>query len=184
MSLIDKDHRANTVTVVRLILSVGLLPLILSGNQVLALGIFIVLASTDCVDGALARSKHGKITDVGKWLDPLADKLLVLLPLVAICIVTANGWIVAATIVIAVREFGVMWLRRRLHTRHSQAMPADRLGKVKAVFQMIAVGLILFSQVVSPLWIQYSANALLAVAVILTVLSGLHYLNAVFAAKR
>ena len=135
----------------------------------LAVVVFAVGALSDLVDGYLAR-RHEMTTAVGAWLDPLSDKLFVIVPAVAL---TMNGefpwW---ATAVIVLREVAVSLLRWRLDQR-SVSMPASRAGKAKTFSQILAVGL-----AIAPLSSDFDAVVLtvIVVAVILTVASGLEYL--------
>jgi CDP-diacylglycerol---glycerol-3-phosphate 3-phosphatidyltransferase len=135
----------------------------------LAVVVFAVGALSDLVDGYLAR-RHEMTTAVGAWLDPLSDKLFVIVPAVAL---TMNGefpwW---ATAVIVLREVAVSLLRWRLDQR-SVSMPASRAGKAKTFSQILAVGLS-----IAPLSSDFDDVVLtvIVVAVILTVASGLEYL--------
>jgi CDP-diacylglycerol--glycerol-3-phosphate 3-phosphatidyltransferase len=135
----------------------------------LAVMVFAVGALSDLLDGYLAR-RHEMTTAVGAWLDPLSDKLFVIVPAVAL---TLNGefpwW---ATAVIVLREVAVSLLRWRLDQR-SVSMPASRAGKAKTFSQILAVGLS-----IAPLSSDFDAVVLtvIVVAVILTVASGLEYL--------
>ena len=135
----------------------------------LALVVFIVGALSDLADGYLAR-RHEMTTAVGAWLDPLSDKLFVIVPAVAL---TAQGefpwW---ATAVIVLREVSVSMLRWRLD-RRGVSMPASRAGKAKTFSQISAVGLS-----IAPLPSGFDGVVLVVVviAVVLTVTSGLEYL--------
>jgi CDP-diacylglycerol---glycerol-3-phosphate 3-phosphatidyltransferase len=135
----------------------------------LALVAFVVGALSDLVDGYLAR-RHEMTTSVGAWLDPLSDKLFVIVPAIAL---SARGdfpwW---ATAVIVLREVAVSLLRWRLDQR-GISMPASRAGKAKTFSQIVAVGLAIapLSSTFDPLVL-----AVVAIAVILTVASGLEYL--------
>ncbi len=113
----------------------------LSGGAVIATVIFIVASATDTLDGYIARKRH-LITNFGKFMDPLADKLLVstaLISLVALHQVPA--WI--AIIVIA-REFAVTGLRSVASTSGT-VIAASWLGKWKTVTQMIAIILLMLN---------------------------------------
>jgi CDP-diacylglycerol--glycerol-3-phosphate 3-phosphatidyltransferase len=135
----------------------------------LAVVVFVVGALSDLLDGYLAR-RHQMKTAVGAWLDPLSDKLFVIVPAVAL---TADGefpwW---ATAVIVLREVAVSLLRWRLDQR-GISMPASRAGKAKTFSQIVAVGL-----AIAPLSSTFDPLVLsvVVVAVVLTVASGLEYL--------
>ena len=135
----------------------------------LAFVVFVVGALSDLADGYLAR-RHEMTTSVGAWLDPLSDKLFVIVPAIAL---TVNGefpwW---ATAVISSREVAVSLLRWRLDQR-GVSMPASRAGKAKTFSQISAVGL-----TVAPLpsGLDPLILAVVVIAVVLTVASGLEYL--------
>jgi CDP-diacylglycerol--glycerol-3-phosphate 3-phosphatidyltransferase len=109
-------------------------------------------------------------TAVGAWLDPLSDKLFVIVPAIALSIGEEFPW--WATAVIVAREVAVSLLRWRLDQR-GVSMPASRAGKAKTFSQILAVGLAIapLSTELDPLVL-----AVIVVAVILTVASGLEYL--------
>ena len=140
-----------------------------AGTRWLAVVVFVVGALSDLLDGYLAR-RHQMKTAVGAWLDPLSDKLFVIVPAVAL---TANGefpwW---ATAVIVLREVAVSLLRWRLD-QQGISMPASRAGKAKTFSQIVAVGL-----AIAPLSSTFDPLVLsvVVIAVVLTVASGLEYL--------
>ena len=135
----------------------------------LALVAFVVGALSDLVDGYLAR-RHQMTTSVGAWLDPLSDKLFVIVPAVALAARGDFPW--WATAVIVLREVAVSLLRWRLDQR-GVSMPASRAGKAKTFSQIVAVGLAIapLSSELDPLVL-----ASVVIAVTLTVVSGLEYL--------
>jgi CDP-diacylglycerol---glycerol-3-phosphate 3-phosphatidyltransferase len=105
----------------------------------IAAAVFVFGALTDGLDGYLARRYSGA-TAIGQWLDPLADKILVTAPIVAMTVIgTFPLW---ATAVIVLREFAVSLLRARLGSR-GIGMPASPWGKLKTAVQMILVPLYL-----------------------------------------
>lgn len=130
-----------------------------------ALAIFLVASATDFLDGYLAR-KWNMITDYGKIMDPLADKLLITAALVAF---VDLAWVPAWTVVLILsREFLITGLRVLLAER-GEVMAAGNLGKIKTNVQMIAVVLFLAGSPTAGQWIY-------AAAVIVTVLSGVDYI--------
>ena len=136
--------------------------------------LFIIAISTDWVDGWLARSR-GIVTDLGKILDPIADKLLTSGALVCLSILGELWWWV--TIVIIVREVGItVW--RLAELRRGNVVPASSGGKAKTMAQSVAISLALV-----PLWtlvgdwILWVNWIAMAIALALTVWSGLLYLR-------
>jgi CDP-diacylglycerol--glycerol-3-phosphate 3-phosphatidyltransferase len=131
--------------------------------------VFVVGALSDLVDGYLAR-RHAMTTPVGAWLDPLSDKLFVIVPAAVLSINGEFPW--WATVVIVLREITVSLLRWRLDQR-GLSMPASRAGKAKTFSQVSAVGL-----TIAPLPSSFDPLVLgvVVAAVALTVLSGIEYL--------
>ncbi|MCF3942370.1 CDP-diacylglycerol--glycerol-3-phosphate 3-phosphatidyltransferase [Oceanobacillus alkalisoli] len=133
--------------------------------------IFIIGSVTDWVDGYYAR-KHNLITNLGKFLDPLADKLLVSAALIMLVeMELAAGWIV---IIIISREFAVTGLRL-VAAGEGTVLAAGSMGKLKTATQMIAIIILLlhnfpFSYLNFPL-----GTILLYLALIFTVISGVDY---------
>jgi len=106
-----------------------------------ALLVFIIASITDTIDGYMAR-KYGTVTDFGKFLDPLADKLLVsaaLISFVQIKELSIPAWMV--TVIIS-REFIITGIRT-VATSKNIIIPAALSGKFKTTFQMIAIVIIL-----------------------------------------
>jgi CDP-diacylglycerol--glycerol-3-phosphate 3-phosphatidyltransferase len=127
---------ANAVTVVRLVATVPLLVLILArgASWATVLG-WIGLGSTDGFDGWLAR--RDGTTRSGAFLDPLADKVLIIGGLAAMAVKNVFAW--APVLLIACREIGIS-IYRSLAGRRGISLPARGLGKLKTVCQLVAVG--------------------------------------------
>jgi CDP-diacylglycerol--glycerol-3-phosphate 3-phosphatidyltransferase len=161
---------ANGITVVRLLAAPVLLLLILRdhGSWGLLMA-WVLLAGSDGVDGWLAR-RHGT-TRSGAFLDPLADKFVVLAALVALVAVGRFWWVPVA--LIAAREVGIS-LYRSVVGRHGVSVPARPLAKLKTGVQDLAVGAALLPWTAS----HHSAVAvaLLYAAAVLTVVSGVQYI--------
>ena len=110
-------------------------------NELVALGIFLVAAFTDLLDGYLAR-RWNQITTVGMLLDPIADKLLISASLVALVQVhRVPGWM---AVLIIGREFAVSGLRS-IAAAEGYMIKAGELGKSKMVAQVVAISLVLLS---------------------------------------
>jgi CDP-diacylglycerol--glycerol-3-phosphate 3-phosphatidyltransferase len=134
-------------------------------SQFIAAMIFIFASCTDWVDGYLAR-KYQLVTNFGKFLDPLADKLLVTAALIGLVeIDLAPAWMV---IVILSREFAVTGLRL-IAAGTGAVIAADKLGKWKTTFQILAIAVLLLNNII-PI-----GTICLWIAVLLTVISGIGY---------
>lgn len=141
--------------------------------------VFVILCITDTVDGYLARSR-GEITDLGKFMDPLADKILVAAALLALIeLDVLPSW---CAMIILAREFIVSGIRMVAASKNV-VIAASWYGKAKTVFQMIAI--LLFIVKDSPLISAYLpithhqlylfSWAVMAIALILTIVSMLDY---------
>jgi CDP-diacylglycerol--glycerol-3-phosphate 3-phosphatidyltransferase len=133
--------------------------------------IFILASTTDWIDGYYAR-KLGLVTNLGKFLDPLADKLLVSSALIILVeIGAAPSWIV---ILIISREFAVTGLRLVL-AREGEVVAANMLGKIKTWTQIVAISALLLHNIPFE-WISFPfADIALWVALFFTILSGWDY---------
>ncbi len=163
---------ANLITIGRLVLTLPLIGMILdSGASWPALILWIALCVTDGIDGYFARRQGA--TRSGAFLDPLADKVLVLGAMAALVANDTFWWLPVA--IIAVRELGIQAFRS-FWGRRGLAVPATGLAKVKTVVQEVAVGFgLLPFTAVDHRWI---ANTALAGAVVLTVVTGVQYIVA------
>ncbi|MGH9187073.1 MAG: CDP-alcohol phosphatidyltransferase family protein, partial [Acidimicrobiales bacterium] len=164
---------ANAVTIARLVLSPVLVALIVGRDNPAswpALVLWIALAATDGVDGWLAR-RHGT-TRSGAFLDPLADKVLVLSALAALAASGRFWWFPVA--LIAIREIGISMFRSYWGSR-GLAVPATKSAKVKMVMQDLAVGFALLPSLDDS---SRLADGLLWAAVGLTLVTGIQYLQA------
>jgi CDP-diacylglycerol--glycerol-3-phosphate 3-phosphatidyltransferase len=160
---------ANAVTLARLLLSPVLIVLILAdGPSYPALLVGFVIAITDGIDGWLAR-RHGA-TRSGAFLDPLADKVLVLGSAGALAAIGVFTWL--PVLLIAGREVAIS-LYRSYWARRGLAVPARRVAKVKTVVQEFAVAFALVPPIADhERWFPLSV---LWTAVLLTLVSGLQY---------
>lgn len=169
---------ANIITVVRILLApVFVWLMVLDGGELgvwrwVAGALFIVSITTDSVDGFLAR-RNNLVTDFGKLVDPIADKILVGAALVALSVIGELWWWV--TIVILVREFGITIFRFLMLRDH--VIPAGALGKLKTVVQSVAVSFALVPLwTVLGDWVLWVNWVLMGAALVLTVVSGVQYL--------
>ena len=141
---------------------------------------------TDKIDGDLAR-KHGLITDFGKIADPIADKAITGMAFIGLSVIGELWWWV--TVIVLLREWSVT-LARLSVARHV-VMAARRSGKVKTMAQAIALGGLIapFRDLDAPwhapgLVVWWLAAGLLAVAVVLTISSGLEFARDVVRTRR
>jgi len=164
----------NVLTLSRL----GLIPVFvalstLEGSPSVAIiiaAVFGLASLTDWLDGYMARRRQ-QVTDFGKLLDPVADKVLVLAALVVLVEAgRAPGWLV---ILLLAREFAVTALRA-VAAMGGQVIPAERLGKLKMGVQTAAV-LVLILEPALPGWSHPVGLALLIAATILALLSASRY---------
>jgi nicotinamide-nucleotide amidase len=140
------------------------------GHDQLAAALFIVFSLTDTLDGEIAR-RRGTVSDFGKFLDPLADKLFVL----SVLIVLVQEGVVAAWVVVVIfsREL-IITILRSVAANQGRVIAAAPLGKTKTVMQMIAVALLILQRpypILGPV-----AGLAVAVAIVFTIWSGLDYL--------
>lgn len=192
------NYAPNIVTYVRIVLAIVFIGLYLAsgvygvhsvGARWGAFVIFALAASTDKLDGYLAR-KYNQVTELGKLLDPIADKLLILSALIIGAIFSEIPWIV--TLLFVVREIGITVLRFYVIKRGGKVIAASSLGKYKTVAQSLGLALILLPVVntivnlrkISAFGISYLAlaDALIYIALLLALCSGYTYTKGAFAA--
>jgi len=147
--------------------------------RLVALAIFVLAAATDRLDGWLAR-RYELITDLGKLLDPIADKLLIGAALVCLSLLGELPWWV--TIVIGVREIGITVMRFFL--LRYVVLPASRGGKLKTVLQSMAITLFLLPLHHLPEFVRVLAWTVLIAAVVVTVVTGLDYVRTAVRVRR
>ncbi len=153
---------------------VGLLYLDSAPARWAAFALFVAAAITDWLDGKLARAR-GEVSPLGRFLDPIADKLLV--AAVVVMLVASGdvaGAAVVAAIVILCREILVSGLREYL-AELSVPMPVSRLAKWKTAAQLAALSLLILAPLL-PLALLVAADALLWTAAGLTLITGWDYL--------
>lgn len=168
----------NLITVVRILLAPVFIWMLLSANgdsdplRWFAAGLFIIAIATDGIDGMIAR-RHNLVTDLGKILDPIADKILTGGALVGLSIIGELPWWV--TIVILVREIGITVFRFAM--LRDRVIPASRGGKLKTIAQSVSISLALLPfWLIFGDWVHWLNTATMSIALVLTVFSGLDYL--------
>lgn len=136
-----------------------------------AAAFFVLAIATDAWDGHIARSR-GLITDLGKLLDPIADKFLTGAALVGLSILAELPWWV--TILVLVREVGITV--HRLFEARSVVLAAAWMGKLKTVAQSVAIALALFPfPALFGDWVNWVNGVTMTIAVGLTLISGVDY---------
>ncbi|SEN87596.1 CDP-diacylglycerol--glycerol-3-phosphate 3-phosphatidyltransferase [Cryobacterium sp. TMT1-3] len=168
----------NLITVVRILLAPVFIWMLLADNGAhealrwAAAVLFIIAIATDGIDGMIAR-RHNLVTDLGKILDPIADKILTGGALVCLSILGELPWWV--TIVILVREIGITVFRFVM--LRDRVIPASRGGKLKTVSQSVSISLALLPfWLVFGEWVHWVNTATMTITLVLTVVSGLDYL--------
>ncbi|WP_165054965.1 MULTISPECIES: CDP-diacylglycerol--glycerol-3-phosphate 3-phosphatidyltransferase [unclassified Adlercreutzia] len=150
-------------------------------KSLVAAGVFILISCTDWVDGYLARSR-GEVTDFGKFMDPLADKILVAAALLALVeLGVLPSWPV---LIILAREFIVSGVRMIAATK-GEVIAASWYGKAKTVFQIVAIVLFLVKDGLHPDTVSSAFGdplyvlswLVMIVALVLTIVSMLDYLS-------
>lgn len=169
---------ANALTVLRIVMVPFLAWALLADGghtvrwRLVAAAIFFVAAVTDRIDGDIAR-RSGLVTDLGKLLDPIADKLLIGTTLVLLSVLGDLPWWV--TVVILVRELGITVMR--LYLLRYLVLPASRGGKIKTVLQSVALGLYLLPLDHLPSFVAVVAAVVMGAAIIVTVVTGVDYVR-------
>ncbi len=163
------------LTLLRMLLAVAFVIFVMLGSvwaKVVALALFVIAALTDLIDGKWAR-KQKIVTDLGAFLDPLADKTLVNLAfLVLVYLGVVPLWVFA---IILVRDFAVDGMRM-MAARSGSTIAASNWGKWKTTFQMTALIIILLNLIVNLEIFTVLGNIFLYLALLLTIYSGADYL--------
>lgn len=161
----------NKLTFIRLVLAVPFIYFLQESNaegfvyRMIAFALFVAASLTDFFDGYLAR-KYNLVTDFGKLMDPLADKILVISALVLFVELRyIPAWM---SIIVIAREFLISGIRM-LAAAKGEVIPAGKLGKYKTTSQMIVI---LIMIVVGNQWYNYY---LMLIPIILTLWSGWEY---------
>jgi CDP-diacylglycerol--glycerol-3-phosphate 3-phosphatidyltransferase/cardiolipin synthase len=156
-----------------------------SNGMLVAAGVFILASLTDAADGHIAR-KYNLITDLGKFLDSLADKILVIsIMLGFIALGRLSAW---AVMIIILREFAVSGLRM-IAASKGNVIAAKMIGKIKTVTQMIALIYLMFEPLLMKIFglgftgypiaicpVTIIGDLLFGICVIMTIVSGVDYL--------
>ncbi len=170
---------ANILTMSRLVILLPLVVLFYIGTDWAAwtcAGLFALGALTDWLDGWAAR-RYGQVSEFGKLMDPITDKIFVIAVLMMLIAAdrVAGLWVLPVIIIVA-REFLVSGLREYLGPLNV-ALPVTPLAKWKTTAQMIATTLLIDAAAAAGPWLVYTGLTALAVAGLLTVMTGWGYLK-------
>ncbi len=176
----------NKLTVIRMVLTpFFLITLLLEFpfHYLAALIIFSVASFTDFLDGNIAR-KQGIVTSFGKFLDPIADKMLTTAAFLGFMVLGIGWETVWVTFIVLLREFIVASVRMVAVSSGGKVIAANIWGKLKTVSQMVAIIFALAAKQLEELWNLAAVNSLLNVLVsvllwisaVLCVISGVIYL--------
>jgi len=164
----------NGLTIIRIAaIPVILFLLYTSGRayQIITAILFLLVAGTDTLDGYLAR-RRGMVTTLGKFLDPLADKLLIVTSLIAL--ITARGIPVWMVIVIVGREIAVTGLRG-IAVSQGIVISASSLGKYKTVFEVASIAFLIFDGEYLSIDFHQVGMGFLWISLIIAVVSAVDY---------
>jgi CDP-diacylglycerol--glycerol-3-phosphate 3-phosphatidyltransferase len=168
----------NFITVMRLVfVPVGAYTLFKNGGddttwQYISWVVFFTLGMSDVLDGKLARSRN-TITEFGKFLDPVADKVMIGTAMISLSILGRMPWWM--TIVILAREIGITIFRLSVIKRG--VIPANKGGKIKAMMQGFGVGFYILPLSSSLYWFR---DGFMYIAIVLTVVTGAYYVKSAF----
>lgn len=183
----------NKLTIIRMVLVPIFMLLLLwqfKWHSLAALLVFIAASLTDMFDGKIAR-KRGLVTDFGKFLDPIADKMLTTSAFLGFICLDIGYGVVWVTLIVLLREFTVSSVRMIAAAR-GKVIAADKWGKVKTVVQMVSIIMALTFEVLKEALMSFgvsdnvlkltgtitgiSVTAAIWISAVLTVVSGLNYI--------
>lgn len=143
----------------------------LQTNQLIFGILFMIASFTDMLDGYVAR-KYNQITTFGKFLDPIADKILVMVALLYLMLQMPDRVPIWAVMIVIFREFAITGVRL-LAVEKGKVIAASPYGKIKTASTMLALFILLFNDFGMTPWI---GNIIFYVAILFTVISGLDYM--------
>jgi CDP-diacylglycerol--glycerol-3-phosphate 3-phosphatidyltransferase len=170
-----KFFSPNAITIARIaLIPCGVYAIFKNGGddttwQIIAWCIYFTLGMSDLLDGHLARSTN-QVSELGKFLDPVADKALIGSAMISLSILDRFPWWI--TIVILAREIGITLFR--LAVIRGGVIPASRGGKIKTTFQSFGVGFFMLPMPESLYWFR---DGFMAIAIILTIVTGFNYVR-------
>ncbi len=182
----NKLNLPNKLTIARIIATpIFMLTLVwdFPFHYFVSLLIFVAASLTDMFDGQYAR-RHNMVTDFGKFLDPLADKMLTTAAFIGFCAMNIGSGIVWILFIVLFREFLIASLRLVAVSSGGKVIAANNWGKYKTVAQMVAIIYVLFTEgiidlISNPLVagiLHIFTDLLLWASAILAIISGVIYL--------
>lgn len=177
--IIPKSIKPNHLTVLRFILIPVVFVLLYLGYIIWGLVVFIITASTDFLDGTLAR-KRNQITDLGKIIDPIADKLLIGAMLFFFGI---EYLIIQIFLVIIVLEIIAALTSGFAYKIIGRPVGANIYGKIKMILQSLAIGFFLLGSIINSKYLFELSIMTLIIALIFALLSGLEQIRIKFKIK-
>jgi CDP-diacylglycerol--glycerol-3-phosphate 3-phosphatidyltransferase len=163
-------HIPNILTNLRILLILPVCFLLAKENRILASLIFCIIMLSDFLDGHIAR-KYSAVSEYGKCMDPIADKLVVIILLILLMI-NGSASIVLSILIVA-REILISGIRE-FYASKNISIPVSKLGKIKTSLQLTSILLLIMT---SNSFMFLLSNAVLFLATIATVLSAYQYIN-------
>ncbi len=168
--------KANIITLLRILLVPIFIVILLTkmeNKEIIAFAVFLFASFSDAIDGYIAR-KYDQVTELGKFLDPIADKLLISAALVAlVALGEIETW--AASLII-IREIFMTAFRFYFYM-HEYSFSASGIAKGKTLFQIVAISIfIIYRKLPNPESIHKIGTYILYIAVFLTIYSAVEYI--------
>lgn len=168
MGILLFPFEASGITLPKLFISESL---VVDIKYFIAGALFIIASLTDFIDGYMAR-KRNLVTDLGKMLDAIADKVLVNSVLI---IMASQGFIHAVIPVVIVTRDIIVDTIKMIAGSKGSVVAASNLGKLKTIFMLVGISLTFFYNLPFELWNLRISDFLLIIATILSIVSGVQY---------
>lgn len=163
----------NQLTLLRLVFIPFIVITVLDGSYRWALALFVLAGVSDGLDGLLARLLHQK-TELGRFLDPIADKLLLSTLFLVLSFVHKLPWYV--TVLVFSRDICIVAISATIYATTSfREFRPSIYGKANTVVQVAAIFFVLLREIVPQPWVFYAARVGLWSTFALTLISGIHY---------
>jgi cardiolipin synthase len=174
MRLSQLKSAPNQLTLLRLVFIPFIVNAVMESQYRLALGLFVLAGISDGLDGLLARRMNQR-TELGHYLDPVADKLLLSSMFIVLAVVHEVPWRV--TILVLCRDFAILLVSALVYmTTSLRDFSPSFYGKANTLAQIVAVLFVLLDQAVEATWITGARAVSLWAVFALTLISGLHYI--------